>query len=69
VYKKWLLGISIVNFNAAFPTSKNPLPLSPSPPLPLLTGCSCLQLGGVTSIEGIYRSVREGAPTLKMTNL
>ena len=31
-----------------------------------LTGVGFLQLGGVTSIEGIYRSVREGAPTLKM---
>ena len=44
----------------------NPLPVSHSPPLPLLTGVGFLQLGGVTSIEGIYRSVREGAPTLKM---
>ena len=32
----------------------------------ILTGVGFLQLGGVTSIEGIYRSVREGAPTLKM---
>jgi len=33
--KKSLLGIEIVNFNAVFPTSKNPLPLSLSPSHPL----------------------------------
>ncbi len=31
-----------------------------------LTGVGFLQLGGVTSIKGIHRSVREGTPTLEM---
>ena len=37
-----------------------------TPPSSPLTGVGFLQLGGVTSIKGIYRSVRERTPTLEM---
>lgn len=32
----------------------------------ILTGVGFLQLGGVTNIKGIDRSVRQGTPTLQM---